>query len=251
MLSLLFVNKINAQTCESNNRAQGLVSATNVTGFGNTEGKCVVDPKAAYSFQNIPTYNDLKSLYFTRSKATKPTPLPTPPAAFNTNFTVNGVYNYGIDLTIDTTNTPNPAGTGIVVIFVDGNLNINSDIDYHPTDANGGLVFVVRGVINIDYAVKRIDAVLIAEGNGTYSICTAVERSAPVCPADYHDYPTNADKLVVNGSFITLNSNSPIRFRRSLPNNSTDPAELINQQAKYLVILKDLFSHTLEIRSEL
>lgn len=49
-------------------RAEGLVTASNLTGkFGNT-GKCVVDPITAFVPYKLPGFDELLSLYFTQSK---------------------------------------------------------------------------------------------------------------------------------------------------------------------------------------
>src|SRR5688572_5324993 len=55
--------------CQTNDRNQGLISGLNVSGyFGNLSGQCVLDPKAAYAVFKVPSYESLKSIYFTQSK---------------------------------------------------------------------------------------------------------------------------------------------------------------------------------------
>src|SRR5687767_12351828 len=62
-----------AQSCTSTTaRATGLVSAPQVTAgskFGTSSGACIIDPKAAFTPYKVPSYNDLKSLYYTQSKS--------------------------------------------------------------------------------------------------------------------------------------------------------------------------------------
>ncbi len=213
-----------------NPRAQGLVSTPSLSGIFGTTGGCIVDSKAAFAPFKIPTFDSLESLYYTQSKNSSKVvisdTLPT--------ITDQTIYLKTGGLTI----SANPTGAGTAVIFVKGNLNINSNITYGA--ANSGLVFVVKGDVNIDQSVTRVDAVIISEG----TICTAFDGTS--CPS------TNilASQLVINGSLISLNPDKPIKFRRSLSDNS-QPAEIINQQPKYLILLRNLISDTVQKWSEI
>jgi len=136
-----------------------------------------------------------------------------------------------------------------VVFFIDGDLNIKQNYTYgSPTT---GTVFVVKGNVYISPSVTRIDAVIISGK----TICTAANfsSSSASCPANYVTVP---QQLVVNGSLISLTDAFPIAFRRTLDpnlpvNNNNTPAEKVNNQVKYLVILKDLISGTAQQWSEI
>lgn len=231
--------------------ATGLASAP-ITGSikVNVAGQkiCVENERAGFVSYKLPTYDDLKSLYFTQSKAAK---TETTPAAggyaaedYISSSIAAGynVINIKGDLRLhgDISAPAKP-----VIVFVDSNILINlSNSSYQFTygNPNAGIVFIAKGNIDIDINVKRIDAVLIAEG----AICTAFNGTN--CPAGN----VNSDPLLVNGSLISLSSNSAniIKFRRLLPDN-TQPAEKIHYEPKYLVILKDLFADTYQKWSEI
>lgn len=242
-------------------KADGLVSTIQIDGgFKTSSGACVVDNKAAFSPINIPNFASLKSLYFDQvrrsASVTKHTPLvgnsthddihtpeaarrwrdgPMPPGRGNLFYIKkSGPSDGNLDIT-------GPIkGSYPVVVFVEGNLNIGSIPDNKLIygDSNSGLVFVVGGNVNIHKDVTQIDAVIISAG----IICTAYDGSA--CPTEN----LTLSKLTINGSLISLSA--PIQFKRSLIDNS-QPAEVINHQVKYLVILRDLMSDTLQKWSEI
>lgn len=149
------------------------------------------------------------------------------------------VYHINGNLTIGNNIPGNKTG----VIFVDGNLIINpSSKKLTDGGANSGLVFVVKGDVNIDKDVTRIDAVIISEG----TICTAYDGTSCL------DGNTTTPQLTINGSLISLNGANPIKFGRSLgTDDDTTPAEKIVHQVKYLVILRDLLSDTYQKWSEI
>lgn len=226
--------------------ADGLISAGGgITGkVDSATGACVVDPAAKYATYELPkNYEELKNTYYLRAK-------PPANAASSSNTqgaiknldTKNQIYNFTGNFSVSAPIT----GTNTGIIFIDGNLDINSNIDYpSPT---GGLVFVVKGNVLISGDTKKIDAVIISFG----TICTIANGGtcAPtptLCPGATS--ATIQCQLVVNGSLISLNVNQPILFRRTLIDNQ-QAAELIKQQPKFLVLLKDIFSETLEIRNE-
>lgn len=228
-------------TCSSgspNPRAQGLVSTPELSGKFHTPGGCTIDIKSAFAPFKIPTYDDLKSVYFTQSKASKVIKLDATIA----NITVaddEKVFNYTYTSSDVNVNPPGLTYTGTAVIFIEGSIYINGDIQ--AGDPSKGLVFVVKGNVNISAAVTRIDAAIVAEGP-IYTAGAGCSSTSPV--------PASA--LTINGSLVSLNQSitSPINFCRTLSDN-TQPAEVINQQAKYLVILRNIYSDTLQKWSEI
>ena len=251
-------------------RVEGLITATNtITGVDNAKGNCIVDSSAeikvgAAKILRAKSYNELKTTFYTNSKAASGIRKPEnnlngsfPPAV----FAGNGLYHYKINpgiydgnVTIDPELPGSLAGTGTQVIFIDGNLTINSDIKYHQIDSDGGLVFVVGGDINIDAInVSEIDAVLVS----FKKICTAYTGSS-ACPQ-----ALNSPPLTIYGSLVSLacsdrtdtvncdpNTNY-LQLQRSLQKNSA-PAETIKAQAKYLTLLtvNDLMDEDLIIPNE-
>lgn len=156
------------------------------------------------------------------------------------NFdSVNVLYHINGNLGI----SGNITGSYTGLVFVDGDLNISADY-YYGTSSTGpvapliGTVFVIKGNINISPSVTRIDAVLISQGK----IYTAGTNCAPSS--------VTTSPLVINGSLISLSQDNKIQFCRTLTDN-TQAAEKINHQVKYLVILKDLISDTLQKWSEI
>lgn len=162
-------------------------------------------------------------------------------------FSVGSDHIYNITGNLNISN--NPAGSQTGVVFVDGNLNFTSNYIYGTNLT--GTIFVVQGDINIDTAVTIIDAVLISEGT-IYTAGSNCNTNSAV-----------ANQLVINGSLISLKQppdTEPnavyIKFCRKLEEtgalkDSTDPAEKINHQVKYLVILRDLLSDTYQKWSEI
>lgn len=227
-------------------RADFLVTATNLIGkFGSAKQVCVVGDRAAFVSYKIPSYNDLKSIYYTQVKSsTSFEKLPTLTgnrAHGDIPLTSNQDHLYHIagNLVISGNIPGNTSGNRSGVIFIDGNLTISTNIGNGSVSNDAGIVFVTSGDVVIDPVVTRIDGVIISSG----TIFTAGEGCA-----------TNAvggsSPLVINGSLISLNSLKPIKFCRKLDNN-TQPAEKINHQSKYVVILRNIFSDTLQKWSEI
>ena len=220
----------------------GLISAPNIEpNFGNPEGRCVVDPKAAFAPYEIDPYEDLKSKYYTQAKSSalvnKVDPIKTPFTLgdFNSAMTAQGDALFLVqgDLTIDASNFPTTLPNKSAVIFVEENLSITKDITFGEN--NTGLVFVVKGDVIINPSVTLINAVIISSGtiytagaNCATSSVTEVSPGTPISP------------LTINGSLVSINPGKII-FCRAL-NNNNSPAEIINQQSKYLVILRNLYS---------
>ncbi len=224
--------------------AGGLVSSPNITGqFYTSSGACIIDPKAAFVPYNIPSYDSLKSLYYDQAKVkplvTKHSPINGSATQDNIQLTPGKDHIYYVSGTLDINSLIGGAQNAIV--FVGGDLNIGP-LRGNPSattcvSENYGIVFVVKGNVNIHQSVTGFNGLVIAEGRNGYSICTAYTGTE--CPA------TNitTQQLLINGSLIALNDANPIKFRRSLPDNNR-PAEDINHQVKYLVILRDLLSDT-------
>lgn len=254
---LLFTSSPAAQqssTCQqggSNPRAtQGLVSARGLTSgsrFGNASSACVLDPKAAFVSFKIPTYGDLKSIHYTQVKSsnliTKHQTLSGDRTQDDIPFGGSTDHLYHIDGSLNLTGSVTGPKTGVV--FIETDLNIRGNFTY-GTELTG-TVFVVEGNVNIDSSVNQINAVVISEG----VICTAYDFTASLCPPGFTTPLPQSQQLVVNGSFISLDSTKQIRLRRSLINNRLLAAEIINLQPKYLVILKELLSYTYERWAEI
>lgn len=167
-----------------------------------------------------------------------------------TSASPDQIWNITGNLTLNCSTPACISGFKTGVVFVGGNLNINNNYTYGGTDTTVapliGTVFVVKGNVNISQNVTRIDAVIISED----TICTAYSGTACL------DGQTITPQLTINGSLISLTESAPIKFRRKLGEtgalkDSTDPAEKINHQVKYLVILRDLLSDTYQKWSEI
>lgn len=210
-----------AQSCSTSPRAEGLVTATKqdpTSRFGSLAQVCILDPAAAFVPFKIPTYDSLKSLYYDQPTTIKKIII-TPPDLSNLD-SLDAIYFKNGDLLINTIN-PN---TSTAVIFVQNNLDIAGNITYGTP--NTGLVFIVKGNIIIRPSVTTVNAVLISEG--------IIYTAGASCTN-----PTSAPQLTINGSLISLIPNNPIKFCRTLIDN-TQAAEVINHQVKYLVILRNL-----------
>lgn len=208
----------------------GLASAPKLTqNLVSSSGACAINTRAAFLPFKIPNFDDLKSLYYNQAKVTKKT------ISTISNVTIfNGdtVYYDNGNLSV----TGNPTGTGTQVIFVNGKLDIAANYKYG--DAQSGTVFIVKGNVNIDLSVTRIDAIIITEG-------TIYTAGSPCTKSSVRTGP-----LVINGSLISLAENSPPKFCRTLGINNK-PAEKIIHQVKYLVILRNLLSDTFQRWSEI
>lgn len=216
----------------TNPRAEGLISAPSVSRqFSNTTGNCVIDLKAAFVSYKIPTYEDLKSLYYTQSKATKIS------AATANQGTLRSLLNsYDVILVTGNADINAPLGGAAktaAVIFVDGDLTFNSNFG----DVNSGIVFVVKGYVSITQNVTQIYSVIISSDK--------IYTAGYPCTTN----STTANTLTIYGSLISL-SPGKIVFCRSLADN-TMAAEKIIQQPKYLVILRNLYADTLQKWSEI
>lgn len=252
----IFTQKSLAQNnCQSNDRNQGLISGLSVTGtFGNTNAQCVLDTKATYAVFGVPTFDSLKSTLYDQnstSKATKALITCAAPSVTlnNTNLTPqNSNLLVYINNTCDQTRIDSSFTLGSsskhVVIFAEKDVYIDSDINQTGVKYDGVMI-ITKGNIYIKSTVKTINAVLTAEG----SIYTAYTTSIPPL-AGY----ITAEQLVVNGSLISLNHDSTqrIHFKRALPGaDNTIPAEKINFQPKYLIILRGMITQPFIIQREI
>ncbi len=215
---------------------EGLISTPNIsTGFGNPTGTCIVDPnKAPFAPFKIPGYDDLKSIYFNQSKATKVTLNGDQTGSIDLTGTNDKLYHITGNLTLD--NPSDITGNQSGIIFVDDKLSIGpiSGNKLNYGNNNSGLVFVVKGDVIIDKSVTQIDAVIISAGK-IYTAGSGCSHTSPIA----------ATQLVVNGSLVSLSQDNNIEFCRALTNNS-QPAEQINNQPKYLVILRNLYANTFQ-----
>lgn len=211
-------------------RADGLVSTPSLNGtFNTSSGRCVTnEARSAFVSYKLPSYDDLKSIYYTQSKAAKAKQLKGNSGDY--------IYLNPGALTIDTPSDITGNNTGL--IFVDGKLNITKDIKNN--NSKSGIVFLVKEDVVIDPAVSQIDAVIISSG----TIYTAGDGCLKNSVSTSNG--KTIDQLVINGSLISLSESSPIKFCRIFPTTNTLPAEVVNQQPKYLAILKDIFSDTLQ-----
>ncbi len=242
VLFLPFPKSIRGASCtDGPTRATGLVTSPTLSGsFGTSSGACVIDPKSAPFLPfKIPTYEDLKSLYYDQANTLLVDKHPALTGDKTQNdIPMTGSTNNLYYLTGNLNITSNISGDQTGVVFVNGNLNIGpmSSNKLNFGNSNSGLVFVVRGDIIIDPSVTQIDAVIISSGT-IYTAGAGCFTNA---------VPSN-NSLTVNGSLIALSDQTQIKFCRKVPSMA---GELINHQPKYLVILRNIFSDTLQRWSE-
>lgn len=257
LITLPFAKNTKADNCTSGpNRAEGLVSAESISAgstFSTSSGACVIDPEAApfLSFR-LPGYEELVSLYFNQNRQPASVVTKHPPLSGDLHQdsipfggTTDHLYKINGNLTI----TGNNDGPNTGVVFVDGNLFFAGNYYYGSASLTGpvsgtvGAVFVVQGNVYIEPTVTRIDAVIISSGK----IYTASSSTSPCGPNSVQSYGANSS-LTVNGSLVALDETNNIQFCRKV---SGLAGETINQQPKYLVILRNLYSDTLQRWSEI
>lgn len=229
-------------------RAEGLVTAphivsgTNGPKFSTSSGACIIDLKTAFASYKRPSYRSLKSLYYTQRKDTSTVVKRESYPGTHSYIPFNNVNNETslVHINGDVTLTGGASyGTPVSgVVFIEGNLSFTGDYTYDSTTT--GTVFVVKNNVNIGPLVQRIDAVIIS----FKTIYTAGAGCSLATNPDINN------QLVINGSLISLDETKPIKFCRKLLDN-TLPAEKINHQVKYLVILRDLLSDTYQKWSEI
>lgn len=229
-------------------RAEGLVSTPILSGkFNTSTGACIIDEKAVLVTFKLPDYAELKSKYYTQAKSTSVvtkhaevfSPSNLPNGQIDMGGTTSHLYSFSDNVTIG--NPSNISGNNTGIIFVDKNLTIGplpSNRLQFGNDSSG-LVFVVGGDVSIDPTVDRIDGVVISSGT-IYTAGGGCTISSV----------TTSSALTINGSLISLNPSSPMKFCRRLADNR-NPAEIVNWQGKFLAVLKDIFSQTLEKWTEI
>lgn len=223
-----------------------LGSSTNVTRFS-ADGKCIVGTRATIPAFGIPTYEEMKTLYYTQAvdsstvfkHGASSTAQDQSYILLNNGGGRDHLYLINSDLNINGAINGGELG----VIFVDGNLNIRNNIT-QPAP-NKGIVFVVKGNINILSTVTAINAVLIDYG----TFCSAYDFSANGCP------PTNtvSPQLTITGSVIYLNQTAGTAPKFVRDNSSSGnglAAEIINYDPKYLVLLKNVMARNLTVWKE-
>ncbi|MDO8619644.1 MAG: hypothetical protein Q7R49_06980 [Candidatus Daviesbacteria bacterium] len=244
---LPFTTYAQSENCSggsSTPRADGLVTSPTLSGIFNTSsGRCITnEQRAAFVSFKIPSYGDLKSIYYTQTNppanVTKHNPQTTNSGSIDLGGNTNHLY-----LFTDNVNITSPAdftGNNTGVIFIDKNLTIGPipGNKFNQGGKDSGVVFVVGGNVIIDPSITQVDGVIISSGT-IYTAGDGCGTSSQV-----------TSQLVINGSLISLNDQKPIKFCRKLTDNSTQPAEKINWDPKYLAILKDTFSDSLQKWSE-
>lgn len=213
----------------------GLISTPAISNnFGNPTGTCIISDKAAFaSFIN---YAYLESLFYTQSKAPKSDSAATDKEGLSAAL---GTGNSIVRLTGNLRMNGNVTASGTHIVFVKGNLTFASPMtSFTYGDRTSGLVFIVNGDVIIEPTVRNIDAVIIAAGT-IYTAGNGCSNTSPVL----------TEPLAINGSLVNLDASKPIKFCRKLPTNE-EAAEKINQEPKYLVILRNLLSETLQKWSE-
>ncbi|HEY5601018.1 MAG TPA: hypothetical protein VIK81_02920, partial [Patescibacteria group bacterium] len=139
----------------------------------------------------------------------------TKPIVANETIPSSGVYFHGVANDYVWGITSTPTVNGPVIIFVDGNLRINQNLD---TIGSGAVMFIVKGNIDIHGSAQTVDSFLITNQmlNSCYSgICN--------------------QKLTVNGGFVAHNGLNLTRDLGAGVNDVT-PAELINYNPYYLAV---------------
>ena len=233
-------------------RATGLVT-TPIIGsdskfYTSGEGGCSIDPKIGFIPYKIPTYDELKSIYYNRAPfGTNKVEITGNATQANLNFTTDSVYLITGDLNL----SGNPPGAAVKtgVVFVEGKLNITSNYTYGANQADRGSVFIVKDDVNFtpSGSLTDIQATIISSG----IICTASNDFTSTCPSSGFISVSPANQLNIYGSLISLDSNKPIRFRRSLgAADANTAAEKVNLEPKYLVLLRNVLSTTFQKWSE-
>ena len=154
------------------------------------------------------------------------------------NISGNSIYNITGNLTIDgTINAPQRS----VIVFVDGNLLINQNITYGRGNSNAGFVFIVKGDVRVHTRVTELNGIFVTNG----AFCSATNDTTSANCSDVG----LIQQLVINGAVISTNSSKPPKFVRRLDEN-VNPAEKINFEPKYLVMLKDTLSSSQRVFTE-
>lgn len=219
-----------------------------------TQGKCVTGNRAVIPQFGIPTYSEMLSIFYDQLKTT-PNKFYKNTPSLTGNFTQTSLSGVGSEPQLFHIKKSSPSATDgnllingnlpqnkLRVIFVDGNLEIGSNINEPPPKT--GTFFIVQGEIKIDPSVTRIEAILLNYGE----FCSAYNFPLNFCPSSQ-----DAQPLVIQGSVLYLNptpNSTPKFIRNNTSGNNATAAEQINYEPKYLVLLKDIISRDLSVWSE-
>lgn len=214
---------------------------TNLKDFSiDTGDKYLCGKRATIPTFAIPSYSQIKSIYYDQTKTSIAQKYSLPGGSSQANldltsgsldvlYYIKGDFNINGDIV---------SGNKTGVIFVDGLVNITANLTYAKNDPNHGLVIIAQKGIRVSPSVTEIDALLM-----TYDqFCSAWNGA---CNPDYYiSNPLNPnDYLTIYGSLVSLSPTTPPAFVRALKDN-IHAAETIEYQAKYLVILRKIFSRT-------
>ena len=249
---LLPITSAQSQNCSGGSsipRADGLVTTPSLSGIFNTSsGRCITnEQRAAFVSFKIPSYEDLKAIYYTSSKSSSTTTkhdsvasiANLPQGKIDLGGNTDHLYLFTDNVVISSPSDTTGNNTGVIFIEKDLTIGPISSNKFQQGGKDSGVVFVVKGDVIIDPTVTQIDAVIIASGT-IYTAGTLCGTSSQT-----------TSQLVVNGSLIALNDQRPVKFCRKLTNNLIQPSEKITFQPKYLSILKDIFADSLQKWSEI
>ena len=211
---------------------------------------CIASSSASISqLQSIKSYADIKSIYLDQAKLPAGINIVrfTPGDKTENDINLNSndtIYHIQGDLNLSGDIT----GTKIGVIFIDGNLTINPiNKTFNYGTSTSGIIFIVQGEIRIGYEVTQVNAFMVTFG--------------PFCSAYFGGCSEiQTQQLIINGSVVALDGADTsedgdtigeTRFVRYLQNNSTQEAERINFDPKYLVVLRTIFARDSLIWSEI
>lgn len=207
------------------------VGTENIFSANSSYGTCVYGQANKIDTATIPTYDDLKSIYFDQSKsATKSTITNLNSGALTTGGNLF-YYNGGLEIT-SKLEVPNKA----VVVFINGNLTLNpngaGNEEIVTVGSNSsGIVFIVKGDIRVGKNVSKIDAFMITEG----VFCSSWDKDESKCSK------SDGKQLVINGSVIAINPNNPPSFMRTNGVNAS-PSEKIIYQPKYIPLMSSVMA---------
>jgi len=161
---------------------------------------------------------------------------------------ISGVFSSiaaGKTKTVYTDTTPQTISSPITysrsgdtaVIFINGDLNINSNIEI---GAGSGVIFIVNRNVNIAAEVTRADGVYIVGGQFT----TSGNISSASCPTNLS--PTDQALTIHGAVYVT----GKACFNRNLSGGNTSAAETIVYEPKYLWLFSDMIGSTRNIFKE-
>lgn len=243
------VGSVYAQNCGSGSpKADGLVSAFRIDPNFRSNTGCVTGSLSYIPLNQarivISDYQALFNKYYARNasvpKISLSGTISSLPVLGNGS---NLLYSNG-DLTLQGAVLADTLSSKVLVFFVNGKLNIQTNITQSKLNKDGGVVFVVKGNVNIAVNVSEINAVIISGG----VICSACDENS--VDRGNNIAPFTDPQLFINGSLIALDPKQQIIFTREYGTNQ-EAAEMIQAQAKYLVILKDIFGERVKIYKEI